>query len=140
MRSLETLTPKRLSARRALLTGLCLLAVGCTQSEGGGPSAPTPSPAGSMQERAAAATPSASRPLRDDLATFAQNLGRKLDRSRGPTSVALPEGGFLNIPNGHVAHASVMVRGPDGKLHTACVSSPAEVNALVERVQTGAGR
>jgi hypothetical protein len=134
---------RRLTARWALLAGLFLLAVGCTQSEGGNPSAPTPPSAPTLPDRAAqaaAAPPSATQPVRGDLTAFAETLGRKLDRSRAPTSVALPEGGILNRPNGHVAHASVLVRGPDGKLRSACVSSPAEVNALVQQLNAGAGQ
>jgi hypothetical protein len=132
--------PIRLTARWSLLTGMFVLALGCTQSEEGVPFAPTP-PMSAMQDRAAAApTPTAVQPLRGNLATFAESLGRKLDRSHAPTPVALPEGGILNVPNDHVAHASVLVRGPDGRLRSACVSSPAEVSALVQQINAGAGR
>jgi hypothetical protein len=141
MRSLTARPSRRTLARRSLLTGMFVLAVGCTQGEGGAPSASPSTPAPTMQDRAAASpTPMAVQPLRGNLATFAESLGRKLDRSHAPTPVALPEGGILNVPNGHVAHASVLVRGPDGRLRSACVSSPAEVSALVQQMNAGAGR
>jgi hypothetical protein len=140
MRSLTARPSRRTLARRSLLTGMFVLAHGCTQSEEGAPSAPTPF-VSAMQDRAAASpTPMAVQPLRGNLATFAESLGRKLDRSHAPTPVALPEGGILNVPNGHVAHASVLVRGPDGRLRSACVSSPAEVSALVQQINAGAGQ
>jgi len=132
MRSLEARMSNPTLARWVLPAGLVLLALGCSQSEASDP----------LPQRRAAATSalSPSQAVRDELATFAENVSRKLDRSRGPTSVALPEGGVLNVPNGHVAHASILVRGPDGRLRSACVSTPAEVSALVNQVRTGAGQ
>lgn len=128
-----------------LMFALSLATAGCTQIEGSAATA-TASSSGPVAENhtaiagAAAPAPSATLPRRQDLATFAESLGRKFDRSRESRRAASPEGGTLNIPNGHVAHASVLVRGADGKLHSACVSSASEISALVRRVQAGGGQ
>ncbi len=137
------LASKLTIVRWALAAGLFLSAA-CTEAEGGGVTAPNATAATTAQHRAAAAavtTGSPSAPVvHPDLASFAETLGRKLDHRRESQQSASPRGGILNIPNGHVAHASVLVRGPDGQLQSACVSSPAEVSALLQRVQARVGQ
>ena len=95
-------------------------------------SPPTASPAvGSLQP---------AQPGPDRLDTFAQGLARTLDPSRMSTRPASAAGGTLHIPNGYAAHAAIVVRNPDGTLKTTCVSSAAEVSALVKQIRSGAGQ
>lgn len=115
--------------------GLLLTPLGCDQVESSSPAEPTRETVVPEHKATAVVTPS--QPSRAELAAFAQVLARKLDPKQ-ETHVASPGGGTLNIPNDYVAHASVLVRGPNGELRSACVSSPAEVSALVEQAQEGA--
>jgi hypothetical protein len=135
MRSFLT-TPKPTTAGWLLAMGCFLLPIACNQPDGNGGAAPALAP--ERKAVAATVTPSLPPSSQEDLASFARTLTRKLDPAQETTRVASPEGGILNIPNGHVAHASVLVRGADGKLRSACVSSAAEVTALVKQSQSGA--
>jgi hypothetical protein len=131
-------------ARWALAAGLFLSSLACTR-DAGDQGAPTPNPAPSTPGLAAApplAAPSLepSQPGRDGLAVFEQTLARTLDPSRKSTRPVSSGDGVLHIPNGYAAHASILVRQPDGTLRSACVSSTAEVSALVNEIRNGAGQ
>jgi hypothetical protein len=79
-------------------------------------------------------------PRQDRLDAFAQALARTLDPSQMSTRPVSAEGGTLHIPNGYAAHAAILVRRPDGTLKTTCVSSSAEVSALVNQIRNGASQ
>lgn len=144
MPSLRALVSTSAVSRPVFVAGFLLSLLGCAQTEDGTQLAPVSAPAVAPTIRSLTAAtgpgPSVSHPGAGDLAGFAAALERKLDHGRESSRAASPGGGILNIPNGHVAHASVLVRGPDGKLHSACVSSPAEVSALLRRVAAGGGK
>jgi hypothetical protein len=97
----------------------------------------------------AAATPSPNTPGTVSLDEFKQALLYKVDRSRlsGPKAhrlasprPAMPEGPILEMPDGQGVHATVVVKDPDGTVRTECVSSSAEVSALVEEIRKGRAR
>lgn len=120
-----------------------LLALGaCSQREANDEGAQAPAPAA---QRLAAVTPPAAPslapvdPVRGDLGAFEQALVDKLDRSQ-MTTRPLSGGGVLHIPNGHASHAAILVRHPDGTLRRECVSSSAEVSALVQKMRDGVGQ
>ena len=137
MRILRTGKFGRTMARWLLAASLFLSPVTCNRIEAGEQAAPAPAP--SAQRLAAVTTPAApSQPNGDGLAAFAQAVASKFDRSHMTTRPAGPAGGILHIPNGYAAHATILVRNPDGTLRSACVSSPAEVSALVKQVRNGA--
>ncbi len=136
----------RTMARWSLAASLFLAPVTCTRIEAGEQSSPAPNHERPAQELAAATAPTplpaaGAKPLQagqDGLDAFAQALAHTLDPSRISTRPALPEGGTLHIPNGYAAHAAILVRQPDGTLRTTCVSSAAEVSALVKQMRNGA--
>ena len=139
MRILRTGKFGRTMARWLLAASLFLPPVACSRTEAGDQAAPAPNPAPSAQRLATVTTPAApSQPNGDGLAAFAQAVASKFDRSHMTTRPAGPAGGILHIPNGYAAHATILVRNPDGTLRSACVSSPAEVSALVKQVRNGA--
>ena len=126
----------RTVARWVLTVGLFLIPLGCDRDETSGQPAPARPPEPAARKLVAVASevtssPSPSQPAREGLAAFEQIMARKLDPSQVSTRAASSAGGILHIPNGHAAHASILVRGPDGQLRSACVSSPVEVSALV---------
>ena len=127
----------RTLARWLWAASLFLAPAACSRIEAGDQPAPTPDHAPTAQ-RLAAAPPSLTTAAPERLAAFQQALAHRLDRSRMTTRPASAQGGVINIPNGYAAHASVLVRQPDGTLRAACVSSPAEVAALVKQVRNGA--
>ena len=128
--------------RGSLGASLLLVLGACGQREASDKGAPAPAPA---VQKLAAVTPLAAPslgpvdPVRDDVDAFEQALARKFDRSQ-VTDRPLPGGGVLHIPNGHVAHAVILVRQPDGTFRRECVSSSAEVSALVKKMRDGAGQ
>jgi len=81
--------------------------------------------------------PSPSTPANDGLDEFKQALARKFDRSRWRERPATPQGGILHKPNGQAVHAAIVVKNSDGTVTTECVSSSAEVSALVEEMRKG---
>lgn len=94
----------------------------------------------------AAARPSPNPPGPVSLDEFKQALLFKVDRSRwhGPKAQrlahprpGLPEGAVLELPDGQGVHATVVVKEPDGTVRTECISSSAEVSALVEEMRKG---
>lgn len=94
----------------------------------------------------AAATPSPRTPAIESLDEFKQALLYKVDRARwnGPKvqrhaspRPAMPEGAVLDLPDGQGVHATVVVKDPDGTVRTECISSSAEVSALVEEIRKG---
>lgn len=128
--------------RWSLWASVMLALVACGQREASDQGAPPSAPAGQkLAAVTAPATPSlvAVEPVRDDLDAFEQALARKFDRSP-MTTRPLPGGGVLHVPNGHVAHAAILVRRPDGTLRRECVSSSAEVSALVQQMRNGDGQ
>ena len=140
MRCLRAGGYARRLVRWSLSTSLLLVA--CNRTEVGDQGAPTPAPA--VQRLAvvtapAAPSPTPVEPVRLDLDAFEQALVHKLDRSQ-MSSRPLPGGGILNTQNGHVAHAAILVRNPDGTLRSECISSPTEASALVQRMRNGAGQ
>jgi hypothetical protein len=119
-----------------------LLLVACNRPEASDQGAPAPAPAAQkLAAVTAPATPSLAPadPGRDDLAAFEQALVRKFDRSQ-MTTRPLAGGGLLHVPNGHPSHAAIVIRNPDGTLKRGCVSSPAEVSALLQKMRDGAGQ
>jgi hypothetical protein len=86
---------------------------------------------------AAATSLSPSTPADDGLDEFKQALARKLDRSRWRERRASPQGGILHKPDGQAVHATILVKNPDGTVRRECVSSTAEVSALVEEIRRG---
>jgi hypothetical protein len=77
------------------------------------------------------------KPAADGLDEFKAALARKLDPGKWRTRPASPQGGILHIPNGQAGHAAILVKNPDGTLRRECVSSSAEVSALVEEIRRG---
>lgn len=75
--------------------------------------------------------------LDDGLDEFKQALARKFDRSRWRERPATPQGGILHKPDGQAVHAAIVVKNSDGTVRTECVSSSAEVSALVEEIRKG---
>jgi len=121
-----------------------LLLVACSRPEAGDQNAAAPAPEPAAQKLAAVTAPTPpsltpADPGLDGLVTFEQALARKFDRSQ-MTTRPLVGGGFLHVPNGHAAHAAILVRNPDGTFKRECVSSSAEVSALVQKMRDGAGQ
>lgn len=109
--------------------------------------APVESPQGQALAATVAPSPAApGTPGRVDLDEFEQALLHKLARTRGrgasaqpPASEAapVPGGGILHMPDGQGVHAAILVKNPDGTVRRECVSSAAEVSALVEELRKG---
>ncbi len=124
------------------------LFLACSRIEPTDQSPPAPLRERAAQGPAAAAPQTASpavgplqlQPGQDGLDAFAQALARTLDPSRMSTRPASAQGGTLHIPNGYAAHAAILERRPDGTLRTSCISSAAEVSALVNQMRNGAGQ
>ncbi|HEX7507420.1 MAG TPA: hypothetical protein VF550_11655 [Polyangia bacterium] len=143
MRFLRAVNWARNFWQSSLLAGLLALPAGCDRTE---PSEPHPSSAESTA-RAQPAAPAASaaslslNPTQpgqpDGLDDLKQVLARKFDPAQMLTRPASPQGGILHIPNGWVAHAAILVKNSDGTVRRECVSSSAEVSALVEQVRGG---
>jgi hypothetical protein len=134
----------RILGRTLLLAGA--LPLGCDQSDTGATQAAVgrvesaQRKHASVQAIAPSATPASLTPVRpadDGLDEFKQALARKLDPGKWLTRPATPQGGILHIPNGQAGHAAILVKNPDGTLRRECVSSSAEVSALVEEIRRG---
>jgi len=118
--------------RAGMVAGSFVAIVGCNANvDPSSASAPT-------EEEAATHTSYSTVAVRpnDNLAGFEQSLQRRFDRSRVLVR-ELPGGGVLHVPNGHADHVAILVKGPDGKLRRECVSSSAEVAAVVKRLREG---
>ena len=118
------------------------LAIGCGRSETSEPHAARLESASRNQVASpttapSTATTSSAEPANDGLDDFKQALARKFDPAQMRTRPASPQGGILNIPNGRADHAAILVKDADGKVRSECVSSSAEVSALVEEVRKG---
>ena len=133
----------------SLLAGLLVLPVGCDRTDASASHALVARSESAVQKQAlsavatpttATATPNPAAPGRDGLDDLKQVLARKFDPSQMLTRPASPQGGTLHIPNGHVAHAAILVKNPDGTLRRACVSSSAEVSALGDQLRQGGGQ
>lgn len=145
MRLLRTGTYTWTMVRWALAASFVLAPLGCSRIEASDQGSPALSPERAVQGLAAVSQPAvgAQQPLQpgdDGLDAFAQKLAHTLDPSRISDRPASAGGGILHSPNGYAAHAAVLVRRPDGTLRTACVSSAAEVSALVNQIRNGAGQ
>jgi hypothetical protein len=118
-----------------LAVGLILPMAGCIRedSPGQAPSPTEPAPA-----LAAAPVPSqqAVPQVLQDREQFRRSLARKFDVSQMVTQQLSAGDGILHVPNGHVAHAMVAVKNADGTARRQCLSSAAEVEALMH--QSGA--
>jgi hypothetical protein len=103
---------------------------GCIREDSSGQ---TPSPTEPAPAPAAAPVPSqpAVPQVLQDREQFRRALVRKFDASQMVTQ-QLAGGGILHVPNGHVAHAMVAVKNPDGTASRHCLSSAAEVEALMK--------
>ncbi len=117
------------------------------------PGEPSPTSGESAQGQALSATvasstaaPSASpgTPGKADLDEFKQALLHKVDRTRWrggsaprPASEPAPGEGILHMPDGQGVHAAILVKNADGTVRRECVSSAAEVSALVEEIRKG---
>jgi len=139
----------RVLVRWSLQATLLAVLGACNQAEANHPGVTAPAAPSAAQKLAPTepapteSAPTESAPTEsanDGLDGFAQALVRTLDRSQMITRPASDAGGILHIPNGRAAHAAVLVRGPDGRLRRECVSSPAEVSALVQKMRDGAGQ
>jgi hypothetical protein len=100
------------------------------------PSAASVAPAKATEATAVQPTPATVQSLDE----FQQALERKFDRRQIIKEAASPKGGVLYAPNGHVAHAMVLVKNPDGTIGQRCISSSAEARALVNQARAGAGQ
>ncbi len=133
----------------SLLAGLLALPIGCGQTDSSEHHAPAarresaaqkPAPSKATASSTPAPTLDPTRPVPDGLDDLKQVLARKFDPAQMITRPASPQGGVLHIPNGWVAHAAVVVKNPDGTVRRACVSSNAEVSALVEQQRKRGGQ
>jgi len=120
-------------ARTLLLAGALLL--GCEASH-----ADLPTPAQSVEPSAtpqpvALSSRTSAAPSSDGLEEFEHALARKLDPARWRTRPATPQGGVLHIPDGQAGHAAILIKNRDGSLRRECVSSSAEVSALVQEIR-----
>ena len=151
MRFLRARSCGRILGQASLLAGLIVLPVGCGRSDTSDSHVPMV-----RAESAALALPATTAPsaasaslnqaqpgpvgVSDGLDELKQVMARKFDPAQMLTEPASPQGGILHIPNGRVAHAAILVKNPDGTVRRECVSSSAEVSALVEQVRKGAGQ
>ena len=129
--------------RLGLGAGLVLWLGGCTGDDS------SPGAAGGADRQASslgaaapmAAPPSSEKPALptpQDRDRFRRALEHKLDVSQVIARQGAPGAGILHVPNGRVAHAVVAVKNADGTVSARCLSSPAEVEALMK--QSGAGQ
>lgn len=77
--------------------------------------------------------PPASAPTVQERDRFRDLLKEKFDASRVSRRQDVPGGPVFYKPNGHVAHAVVAVRNADGTISRQCISTPAEVDALMNK-------
>jgi hypothetical protein len=107
--------------------GLILPMAGCMPEDSLG-QAPSPTePASAL----AASQPPVPHALQDR-EQFRRTLVRKFDASQIVTQQLSVGDGVLYVPNGHVAHAMVAVKNADGTVSRHCLSSSAEVEALMK--------
>jgi hypothetical protein len=118
--------------------GLVLSMAGCAREDGSAQGAASIDP--SAQPLAAAAPTTEPVPAlqsfqqdSQDRDRFRRTLAGKFDVSQVIERQASPEGGILHVPNGRVAHAVVAVKNADGTVRGHCLSSSAEVEALMQR-------
>ena len=135
--------------RTSFLAGMLALPIGCDRVDAVATQPPAPRSQSAVQKQALsvavappspATSPSPIEPGGDGLDDLKRALARKFDPSQMRTQPASPQGGILHIPNGHVAHAAILVKNPDGTVRRECVSSSAEVSALVDQIRQGGGR
>jgi hypothetical protein len=125
----SALTPRLLEV--GLAVGLILPMAGCIREDSSGQ---TPSPTEPAPAPAAAPVPSqpAVPQVVQDREQFRRALVRKFDASQMVTQQLSAGDGILYVPNGHVAHAMVAVKNVDGTVSRHCLSSAAEVEALMK--------
>jgi len=118
--------------------GLAFSMTGC-QREGSSTEVPSPTgPRGTEPAVAPVPSQQPAQSVSEERERFRRTLARKFDVSQIRTQ-QLPGGdGVLYVPNGHVAHAMVAVKKADGTVRGHCLSSSAEVEALME--QSGVDR
>jgi hypothetical protein len=138
MRRFGTSTLTKAILRSGL--GLFLSIVGCTRQDLPDPTASAAAPQVAVPGPAAAA-PEPVRPPNPRVVytreQFRQALSRKLDVAQVATQQVSAGDGVLHVPNGWATHAMVAVRNPDGTISRHCVSSSAEVTALMNRTSSG---
>jgi hypothetical protein len=141
MRRMDTTGLTGTLLQLGLGVGLVLSMAGCAREDVSGQGAAPIDP--SAQPLAAAAPANEPAPVRQSLQQdsqdrerFRRTLARKFDVSQVIERQASPGGGILHVPNGRVAHAVVAVRNADGTVRGHCLSSSAEVEALMQ--QSGA--
>jgi len=125
--------------RAALTAGLVFAIVGCSREDSAlaksGESEEPPKPRiQSAPVAATTATPTSAR----DREHFGQVLKDKFDVGRAVKWQESPDGPIFVKPSGRVAHAVVAVKNPDGTISRHCLSSAAEVDALMNRAAKGA--
>jgi hypothetical protein len=118
--------------------GLILSIAGCAREDAAGQAQGSTEPQASAPAAPPLPSPRPAEPASQDREQFRQALARKFDSSQIVMRQGSPEAGVLHIPNGHVAHAVVAVKNADGTVTQHCLSSSAEVEALMK--QTGAGQ
>ena len=144
MRRLGTGIWSRTILQAGLAAGVLLATAGCAREDApfGQDIQPTAPQTGAQVQAAALpkqpATPSVETTLPvADREQFRQALTRKFDATRVTRHQASPDGMVLYSPSGRVSHAVVAVRNADGTVGKHCISSEAELSALMK--QPGAG-
>ena len=125
----STLTTRLLEV--GLAVGLILPMAGCMREDSPG-QAPGPAEPAPALAAAPVASQQPVQRLRQDREQFRRALVRKFDASQMVTQQLSAGDGILHVPNGHVAHAMVAVKNPDGTASRHCLSSAAEVEALMK--------
>jgi hypothetical protein len=114
---------------------LMLSMAGCMREDSPG-QAPAATEPASAPAAAPGAPPQPVQQALQDREQFRRALVRKFDVSQMTTEQMPGQDGILYVPNGHVAHAMVGVKNADGTVRGHCLSSAAEVEALMK--QSGA--
>jgi hypothetical protein len=116
--------------------GLAFLMMGC-QREVLSSEAPSPTdPPGAAPAMAPVPSQQPVQYVPEERERFRQTLARRFDVSQMVTQQLSGGDGVLHVPNGYVAHAMVAVKEADGRVRGHCLSSSAEVEALMK--QSGA--
>jgi hypothetical protein len=121
---------------RATLTAGLFLGSGCARedaSSGADPQQPQAQVKSAATVTAATATPASAK----DREHFGQVLKNKFDAGRVVKWQESPDGPVFVKPNGRAAHAVVAVKNSDGTISRHCLSSAAEVEALMNRSNQG---
>jgi hypothetical protein len=118
--------------------GLLLSIAGCTREDLPSPAGSATDPQAAVLEPASAAHEAVLQPTsKVAREQFQQALSRRFDVARVISRQVSPDGAVLHIPNGRAAHAAVAVRNADGTISRHCVSSSAEVTALMNQTRAG---